>query len=62
MHLKEGEVYFGNTTFSGLGDGALFVGAGAKVTLSETTFMYGNKPFGTIGRMKNIQRNIVCDE
>ncbi|KAA6396171.1 MAG: hypothetical protein EZS28_008300, partial [Streblomastix strix] len=61
VHLKEGDVYFGNTTFSGLGDGALFVGAGAKVTISETTLLYGNKPSGTSGRMKNIQRNIVCD-
>ncbi|KAA6384995.1 MAG: hypothetical protein EZS28_019479, partial [Streblomastix strix] len=54
-------INFGNTTFTGLGDGALFVGAGAKVTISESSLLYGNKPSGMSERMTNFQRNIVCD-
>ncbi|KAA6364758.1 MAG: hypothetical protein EZS28_039715, partial [Streblomastix strix] len=61
IHLKDGEINFGNTTFTGLGDGALFVGAGAKVTISESSQLYGNKPSGMSERMTNFQRNIVCD-
>ncbi|KAA6383309.1 MAG: hypothetical protein EZS28_021163, partial [Streblomastix strix] len=61
IHLKDGEINFGNTTFTGLGDGALFVGAGAKVTISESSLLYGNKPSGMSDRMTNFQRNIVCD-
>ncbi|KAA6368036.1 MAG: hypothetical protein EZS28_036437 [Streblomastix strix] len=61
IQIKDGEINFGNTTFTGLGDGALFVGAGAKVTLSPSSQLYGNKPSITNGRMTNFQRNIVCD-
>ncbi|KAA6393328.1 MAG: hypothetical protein EZS28_011144 [Streblomastix strix] len=61
IHLKDGEINFGNTTFTGLGDGALFVGTGAQVKISQSSLLYGNKPSGTNGRMTNFQRNIVCD-
>ncbi|KAA6366245.1 MAG: hypothetical protein EZS28_038228, partial [Streblomastix strix] len=61
IKIEKSIAYFDSTTFTGLENGALSIGEGGKVTLTNSTVMYGNKPSGVSGRLQNIQRNIICD-
>ncbi|KAA6396960.1 MAG: hypothetical protein EZS28_007515, partial [Streblomastix strix] len=60
VRIEDSIAWFDSTSFTNLENGALSIGAGAKVTLTNSAQLYGNKPSGISGNQQNARRNIIC--
>ncbi|KAA6378180.1 MAG: hypothetical protein EZS28_026294, partial [Streblomastix strix] len=61
IRIEKSIVWFDSTTFTGLSDGALSVGEGSKVTLTNTSLLFSNSYSGASLNQLNARRNIICN-
>ncbi|KAA6373759.1 MAG: hypothetical protein EZS28_030715, partial [Streblomastix strix] len=61
VRIEDSIAWFDSTSFTNLENGALSIGAGGKITLTNSAQLYGNKPSGITGNQQNSRRNVICD-